>query len=156
MKLYMLFLALCLSIVLPACGDSQFQGESDKSGTTSANSTLETTELPKPRVEVPSRPPPKELVVKDLDQGSGRKASVGDKVAIQYVGANYKTGEEYYRRWYPTEPLSFRLGSEYVIESLEEGLAGMKVGGRRKMIIPSRLAYGRGAVVYVVELLAIE
>lgn len=141
--------ALFLSVALAACGGGNSEAASD-------NSQPETAKLTKPKVEVPQGSPPTKLVEEDLRPGSGPAAKVGDEVTVQYVGVEYKSGKQIDASWDRGEPLKFRLGSGGVIQGWEEGVSGMKVGGRRQLIIPSKLAYGSGVLVFVIDLLKID
>ena len=86
--------------------------------------------------------PPTELVANDLEEGTGPAAKAGDEVSVQYVGVNYKSGKEFDASWDRGEPFTFALGSGMVIPGWEKGIEGMKVGGRRELIIPPELGYG--------------
>jgi peptidylprolyl isomerase len=100
----------------------------------------------KPEVDFPGGEPPSELEVTDIWEGDGREASAGDHVTVHYVGVAYSTGEQFDASWDRGEPLSFQLGVGRVIAGWDQGVQGMKVGGRRQLIIPPNLAYGdRGA-----------
>ena len=100
----------------------------------------------KPEVDFPGGEPPAELQVKDIWEGDGAVASQGDLVKVHYVGVAYSTGEEFDASWDRGEPLPFRLGAGQVIAGWDQGVQGMRVGGRRQLIIPPGLAYGdRGA-----------
>jgi FKBP-type peptidyl-prolyl cis-trans isomerase len=119
----------------------------------------------KPKVKAPSGPPPKKLVIRDLKKGKGPAAKAGDKVSVQYVGVNYKSGKQFDASWDRGEPFSFTLGEGGVIPGWEEGVEGMKVGGRRELIIPPNLGYGSNGsstippnetLVFVIDLEAIE
>src|SRR5689334_1373539 len=100
----------------------------------------------KPEVDFPGGEPPTELQVTDVWEGEGPVASPGDMVQVHYVGVAYSTGEQFDASWDRGEPLAFRLGSGQVIAGWDQGVQGMKVGGRRQLIIPPGLAYGdRGA-----------
>lgn len=111
----------------------------------------------KPKIEVPPGPPPKKLQVKVLEEGrEGPRARWGDRLGVRYVGVNYETKETFEDRWNPARLFSFRFGDGEVRDGWEVGLKGMRLGGRRELTLPSRLAYGNGALVYVVELLEIE
>lgn len=154
-----------LALFAAGCGD-------DSSTTSSAGetSTSEPAEAPKkktePKVEVPQGAPPKELVTEDLEEGSGPAAKAGDEVSVNYVGVNYKTGKEFDASWSRGEPFAFALGSGMVIPGWEEGVVGMKVGGRRQLVIPPELGYGAAGspptippnetLVFVVDLEAIN
>jgi peptidylprolyl isomerase len=100
----------------------------------------------KPEVDFPGGEPPAELEVADIWAGDGKEARAGDTVEVHYVGVAYSTGEEFDASWNRGEPLRFRLGAGQVIAGWDQGVQGMKVGGRRQLIIPPGLAYGdRGA-----------
>lgn len=96
----------------------------------------------KPEVTVPEGEPPTELVENDLIEGTGAEAKKGDEVTVQYVGVGYESEEEFDSSWSRNEPFSFGLGAGQVIPGWETGVEGMKVGGRRELIIPPELAYG--------------
>jgi peptidylprolyl isomerase len=95
-----------------------------------------------PKVTPPSGPAPTKLVVKDLIKGTGTEAKAGETVTVNYVGVLYKGGKEFDASWKRKEPFSFALGKGQVIAGWDQGVAGMKVGGRRELVIPSALAYG--------------
>jgi peptidylprolyl isomerase len=100
----------------------------------------------KPEVDFPGGEPPTKLEITDIWEGEGKVASPGDTVQVNYVGVAYSTGEEFDASWNRGEPLSFKLGAGQVIAGWDQGIQGMKVGGRRQLIIPPDLAYGnRGA-----------
>ena len=100
----------------------------------------------KPEIEFPDTPPPSDLEITDLSDGDGAEATSGNTVIVHYVGVAHSSGEEFDASYNRGEPLSFRLGSGQVIKGWDEGVTGMKVGGRRKLVIPPHLGYGdRGA-----------
>jgi peptidylprolyl isomerase len=100
----------------------------------------------KPEIDFPGGEPPAELEITDIWEGDGPEARAGDNVQVHYVGVAYSTGEEFDASWDRGEPLAFRLGAGRVIAGWDQGVQGMKVGGRRQLIIPPDLAYGnRGA-----------
>ena len=100
----------------------------------------------KPEIDFPDTPPPAELEITDISEGEGTEATAGNTVVAHYVGVAHSTGEEFDASYNRGEPLSFRLGVGQVIAGWDQGIAGMKVGGRRKLVIPPHLAYGdRGA-----------
>lgn len=102
--------------------------------------------MDKPEVDFPEGPAPTELQIVDEVVGDGPEAKAGDTVDVHYVGVAYSTGEEFDASYNRGSALSFRLGSGMVIAGWDQGIQGMKVGGRRKLIIPPHLAYGdRGA-----------
>ena len=100
----------------------------------------------KPEIDFPEGPPPTELEVTDLSEGDGAEASTGQTVHVHYVGVAHSTGEEFDASYNRGEPLAFRLGTGQVIAGWDQGVQGMKVGGRRRLVIPPHLGYGdRGA-----------
>jgi peptidylprolyl isomerase len=96
-----------------------------------------------PTITPPSGPAPSKLVVKDLISGTGSEAKSGEMVTVNYVGVLYNGGKEFDASWKRKEPFQFTLGQGQVIPGWDQGVAGMKVGGRRELIIPSALAYGK-------------
>jgi peptidylprolyl isomerase len=103
-------------------------------------------ERKRPDIDFPEGKPPAELSVTDEIIGDGPEASSGHTVTTHYVGVAYSTGEEFDASWNRGEPLSFRLGVGQVIPGWDQGISGMRVGGRRRLVIPPDLAYGaRGA-----------
>ena len=130
----MLTIAACAAIAIAGCG-----GGDSTTGSETAESAATTT---KPVVKAPTGAPPKQLEVKDLVEGSGEEAAAGDKVTVDYVGVNYKSGKEFDSSWSRNEPFTFTLGAGEVIPGWDQGVEGMKVGGRRELIIPPELAYG--------------
>jgi peptidylprolyl isomerase len=100
----------------------------------------------KPEIDFPEGEPPAELQIVDEIEGTGVAALAGQTVSAHYVGVSYSTGEEFDASWSRGRPLDFRLGVGQVIPGWDQGIAGMKVGGRRRLVIPPHLAYGsRGA-----------
>jgi peptidylprolyl isomerase len=96
----------------------------------------------KPEIPTPTGTKPKRLVVKDIVKGTGKTAKAGDTVTVQYVGVFYKNGQQFDASWDSGKPFQFQLGAQMVIPGWDQGVAGMKVGGRRELIIPPNLAYG--------------
>jgi peptidylprolyl isomerase len=100
----------------------------------------------RPEIDFPEGPPPQDLQIVDEVVGEGTEAQAGMTVRAHYVGVAYSTGEEFDASWNRGQPLDFRLGVGQVIPGWDQGIQGMRVGGRRKLTIPARLAYGdRGA-----------
>ena len=97
----------------------------------------------KPSVEIPDGPPPSELVVEDLSVGDGPEATSGTTCTMQYVGVSWSTGKQFDASWDNGQPFTFPLGAGKVIGGWVQGVAGMKVGGRRRLTIPPELGYGR-------------
>lgn len=102
--------------------------------------------MQKPNVEIPSENPPATLILDDLEVGTGPEAVPGKRVAVHYVGVSWSNGNEFDNSYDRGEPLVFGLGAGQVIQGWDSGIAGMKVGGRRRITIPPHLGYGaRGA-----------
>jgi peptidylprolyl isomerase len=121
----------------------------------------------KPQVDVPSgEEPPSQLVLDDLAVGEGDEALPGSQVDVHYVGVAWSNGEQFDASWDRGVPFGFGLGQGQVIQGWDQGVAGMKVGGRRRITIPPGLGYGeRGAggviapgetLVFVVDLLGVR
>ena len=102
--------------------------------------------IEKPEVDFPGGEPPADLEITDVWEGDGAVAKAGDTVEVHYVGVAYSTGEEFDASWNRGAPLQFQLGVGQVIAGWDQGVQGMKVGGRRQLVIPPGMAYGdRGA-----------
>jgi peptidylprolyl isomerase len=100
----------------------------------------------KPRIDVPEGDPSYQLELEDLEEGDGAEATPGNVVEVHYVGVAWSTGEEFDASWDRGDTFKFGLGKGQVIQGWDEGVAGMKVGGRRRITIPPMLGYGkRGA-----------
>ena len=121
---------------------------------------------PGPTVTVPEGPPPRELQIKDLRRGTGARAKKGDTVTVNYLGVAWSTGTQFDSSWARGQPLSFPLGVGKVIPGWDRGVAGLRVGGRRELIIPPAQAYGaqgyppsigpNETLVFVIDLLAVK
>jgi FKBP-type peptidyl-prolyl cis-trans isomerase len=98
--------------------------------------------IEKPEVDFPGGEPPADLEIKDIWEGDGPVAKAGDNVRVHYVGVAFSTGEEFDASWNRGAPLAFPLGAGRVIAGWDQGVQGLKVGGRRQLIIPPHLAYG--------------
>ncbi|MEZ0113993.1 peptidylprolyl isomerase [Catenulispora sp. EB89] len=122
--------------------------------------------LEKPEIDFPDFPVPADLVIEDITVGAGEEAKAGQQVKVHYVGVAYSTGEEFDASWNRGSAFEFPLGGGRVIAGWDRGVAGMKVGGRRKLVIPPHLGYGdRGAggaikpgetLIFVVDLLGVS
>ena len=120
----------------------------------------------KPSIDIPDSPPPTELVIEDLSVGDGPEATAGSTCSMQYVGHAWSTRRQFDASWDRGQPFSFELGRGMVIGGWDQGVAGMKVGGRRCLTIPPELGYGaRGAgrdikggetLVFVVDLVDVR
>ncbi len=118
-----------------------------------------------PRTRARAGEPPAELVVRDLKRGDGAEATPGKTLTVDYKGAHYDSGKAFDSSWSTGQPFTFLLGANQVIDGWDEGLEGMRVGGRRELIVPPDLAYGdhgQGAIlpnetiVFVVDLLDVR
>jgi len=96
----------------------------------------------KPEIEFPGDIAPTGLVIEDLVLGDGTEAKAGDSISAHYVGVAHSTGEEFDASWNRGTPLDFTLGAGQVIKGWDDGIVGMRVGGRRQLTIPAALAYG--------------
>jgi peptidylprolyl isomerase len=122
--------------------------------------------MPKPEVEIPDGPPSYQLELEDIVVGDGAEAVPGKVVEVHYVGVAWKTGKQFDASWDRLDTFKFGLGKGQVIRGWDQGVAGMKVGGRRRITIPPDLGYGaRGAggvigpnetLVFVVDLVGVS
>jgi peptidylprolyl isomerase len=120
----------------------------------------------KPEIDFPEGPPPSALEVTDVLAGDGDEAAPGRTAVVHYVGVAYSSGEEFDASWNRGEPFAFPLGAGRVIAGWDQGVVGMKVGGRRRLVIPPELGYGdRGAgsaiapgetLIFVVDLIDVH
>lgn len=115
----------------------------------------------RPEIEFIPGPPPAELVITDLIEGDGTLAQPGDRVTVHYLGVEFETGEQFDASWDRGEAITFPLAG--LIAGWQEGIPGMRVGGRRQLVIPPALAYGEGGghrlagrtLVFVIDLLGV-
>lgn len=120
-----------------------------------------TDERTKPEIEAPTAAAPAELVIRDLIVGDGTEAKPGDTVDVHYVGVEYESGEEFDSSWGRGESIQFPLRG--LIQGWQDGIPGMKVGGRRELTIPPALAYGPAGghflggktLIFIIDLLAV-
>ncbi len=190
MKRLVLILIVCVGLVGAGCGSSS---DDSSSGTSAASTEAPSTEattgeatapesglaqkepapLPakvetdkkKPKVTVPKGVSTTKLSFRELEEGTGAEAKSGDALTVHYVGVGFKSKQEFESTW-EDKPYAFVLGGGEVLPGLEQGLEGMKAGGRREIIVPPQLGYGaegvepaigsNEALVYVVDLLAVE
>jgi peptidylprolyl isomerase len=154
-KLIALILALALGAGVAACGDDDDES-SGGSGAASAEETPQpatfdaaayAAEISKNLKKKPNVPPvegdpPTELVVEDVVKGKGPAAKAGDMLTMQYVGVSWSTNEQFDASWDRGEPFPFQLGAGMVIPGWDQGMEGMRKGGRRLLVIPPDLGYG--------------
>jgi FKBP-type peptidyl-prolyl cis-trans isomerase len=144
-------------------------GESKSASTTTPTTTTAKTPTSgplskEPTVVPPTGPPPSKLETKELIAGTGAEAKVGDTITVNDVGVIYKTGKKFESSYKRNEPFTLTLGKGQVITGWEKGIPGMKVGGRRELIIPPSLGYGaaghpptipaNSTLVFVIDLLS--
>jgi peptidylprolyl isomerase len=120
----------------------------------------------RPTITIPDSEPPSELLIEDEVVGDGDEAVVGKRVSVQYAGVAWSNGTEFDASWNRGDAFDFRLGAREVIEGWDKGVAGMRVGGRRRLTIPPALGYGtKGAggvikggetLVFVVDLVDVR
>ena len=168
--------ALLAAVALPACGGSK---KSDETAATPAATAAATDPPPgkvtvtgklgaKPKITItPANPtPPAKLEITDIQKGHGKAAKAGDTVTVQYDGVLYQDGSEFDASWNHGQPFSFPLGQGQVIPGWDQGVEGMKIGGRRQLVIPPDLGYGaqgspptippNSTLVFVVDLLKVK
>ena len=158
-KLITLTLALVLSAGIAACGEDDEPASSGSGDETAATPTPAETASEagvealvqgiskdtksKPEVPAPQGDPPSELVIRDIVPGKGAKAKAGDEMSMQYVGNSWSTGQQFDASWdRGAQPFTFQLGAGMVIPGWDQGLVGLKKGGRRLLIIPPDMGYG--------------
>jgi len=116
-----------------------------------------------PEFDFPEGPAPTELVIEDIQVGEGTEAGPGQTVTVHYAGIDFETGEQFDSSWDRGESIEFRLKG--LIDGWQEGIPGMKVGGRRKLTIPPEMAYGSAGsghrlsgktLVFIIDLLAVS
>jgi peptidylprolyl isomerase len=166
-----LILFACLALAVAGCGGSDDSSSSESTASASNESTssesTSTAKKTKPKVTVPKGAPPKKLEIKEIEEGSGAEAKAGDEVSVQYVGVGYESGKEFDSSWSRgAEPFTFGLGAGQVIPGWDQGVEGMKVGGRRELTIPPELAYGEAGsppaigpnetLIFVIDLLSVK
>lgn len=156
-------LSLIAALLFGACA-----GGADEAATSPIEETPTVTEElgQKPTVEVPAEDPPSELRIIDVVEGDGDEAVDGSTVLVHYVGVNWSNGLQFDASWDRGQPFDFELGRGMVIQGWDEGVLGMKVGGRRRLEIPPDMAYGEAGaggvigpnetLVFVVDLLAVS
>lgn len=169
-----LSVAVAAFLLAAACGtDPSSSGAGDADGATTP--VVPTTTSPpvygpsavitKPTVTVPDGAPPATLQITDITVGTGAEAVAGSTVLVQYVGVSWSTKVEFDASW-GGQPLTFVIGSGQVIPGWDQGVAGMRVGGRRELVIPPDLAYGaegrlpdivpNETLVFVIDLVVVE
>lgn len=150
-----LAVAAVVTLSLSGCGGSP------RASSSSAEPTVLPGSRQAPHVRVPPGPPPRNLVVKDIVRGRGAAippSSKRSEVEIEtlYEAVAYESGRPYEERWDPKHPFRLAFGPGLETQGWEKGLVGMKVGGRRELIIPSKLANEGGALVYVIDLVGMR
>nr|WP_203673135.1 MULTISPECIES: FKBP-type peptidyl-prolyl cis-trans isomerase [unclassified Streptomyces] len=121
--------------------------------------------IEKPEIDFPVGEPPADLEIKEIWEGTGEEAKAGQNVSVHYVGVSFSTGEEFDASWNRGSAFTFPLGGGRVIKGWDQGVQGMKVGGRRQLTIPAHLAYGNQSptpaikpgetLIFVVDLISV-
>jgi FKBP-type peptidyl-prolyl cis-trans isomerase len=156
-----LLLVCLLAAALAACGaengasDSAPQAASSRSDPRAAAVTEVQGRPTPPEFELPPGPPPKKVVFRDLEEGQGARIKRGDFITTNYIALDYKTGDRVEENW-GERPFRWWWDEGELTVGWLIGLRGMRVGGRRELLVPSKLAYGDGSRAYIVELLAVE
>jgi len=165
-------LSLAVALVLTGCGDDESSisaGDRPSGASAAASSAASSSDnkdlTMKPTVTVPAGPAPSALKIDDLVVGAGAAAEAGKPISVQYVGVSYSTGKQFDASWDSGKAFDFTLGAGKVIQGWDEGIVGMKVGGRRQLTIPPDKAYGaqgfppviapNETLVFVVDLLKV-
>ncbi|MFO7779472.1 MAG: FKBP-type peptidyl-prolyl cis-trans isomerase [Nitriliruptoraceae bacterium] len=153
-------------ILLAGCGDGSAVIESDEREGDAVAQDLDERPVTEGLVPADGTAPPTQLVIEDVVVGDAAEATQGDLLSVQYVGVRWSDGGEFDASWERGQPLEFELGAGRVIPGWEQGVEGMRVGGRRVITIPPELAYGdRGAggvigpdetLVFVVDLVEVS
>jgi peptidylprolyl isomerase len=161
-RLTLLALVCAAALAVAGCGGS----DSEEPASTSTPEAASTPEATKPEVTVPKGKAPKKLVIEDLEEGTGATAEPGKQVSVHYVGVSRLNGRQFDASWDRGEPFTFQLGTGSVIQGWDQGVEGMKVGGRRMLVIPPDLAYGpqgspptigpNETLVFVIDLLGVQ
>jgi peptidylprolyl isomerase len=157
-KLLTLTLALALAAGIAACGEDDEPASGGSAESTATATPTETASAAgveaivqgigkdtksKPEIPAPQGDPPPELVIRDIVKGKGPKAKAGDELSMQYVGNSWSTGQQFDASWdRGAQPFAFQLGAGMVIPGWDEGLVGLRKGGRRLLIIPPDKGYG--------------
>ncbi len=163
----MLIISLCVALALAVAGCGGSDDDSSATEATTAEQSGGDVNLnAKPKITVPGGPAPKQLEEVEIVAGDGAEAKAGDEVTVQYVGVGYDSKEEFDSSWSRNEPFTFNLGAGEVISGWDQGIVGMKEGGRRELTIPANLAYGPSGsppvigpnetLIFVVDLLAVK
>jgi peptidylprolyl isomerase len=135
--------SLAALALLAGCGDDEEQPASSTPAPTYAPAEISKDLKKEPAIPPPAGSPPAELLTDDVVVGKGKTAAPGDVVSVQYTGVAFSTGQKFDASWdRGAEPFQFTLGAGEVIPGWDQGVAGMRVGGRRQLVIPPDLAYG--------------
>jgi peptidylprolyl isomerase len=162
-----LTVSLCTTLAVAGCGGgSSKKSAADESTPATTAPPVAPPQRTKPTVTVPRGPATKQLVAKDLIRGTGAVAQSGNQLTVQYVGVDYRTRKQFDASWDRGQPFPFQLGGGQVIPGWDKGVEGMRIGGRRELIIPASLAYGaqgqppviapNATLVFVIDLLAVQ
>jgi peptidylprolyl isomerase len=158
--------AAVLLLLSPGCRSGSPSPQTSPPGTIGPFAAVKGGPGKRPRLKIPDQAPPATLQVEDLTPGSGAAAKAGDVLVVQYLGVSWSTGKKFDASWDRGTPYTFPLGQGQVIAGWDQGLVGMRVGGRRQLVIPPSLAYGADGrppaiapnetLVFVVDLVSIQ
>jgi peptidylprolyl isomerase len=152
-KVLSLLLVLLLGAAVAACGGDD-DSESEAAATATPEATAQAANIDeiaagiskntkkKPEIVTPTGDPPTELVSRDIVKGKGPKAKAGDTLTMQYVGVLWSDGQQFDASWDSGQAFPFQLGAQMVIPGWDQGMVGMREGGRRLLVIPPELGYG--------------
>jgi peptidylprolyl isomerase len=167
-------IAVTCALGLAGCGGDAKDRSTASTGAASGPATTAVPAPPggaaqlqsKPKVTVPSGKPPTRLVIRDIVTGTGATAQPGDTVSVHYVGVSYANRRQFDASWDRQQPFTFQLGGGMVVPGWDQGIVGMKVNGRRELIIPPDLGYGaqgqppaiapNDTLVFVIDLLRVQ
>ncbi len=151
MRRLLILIAVVAVLGISACGDDDENGSNGGSGEQSEQQATTETTPPaealkdtstKPAIPKPSGSPPRKLVKQDIVKGKGPGAKAGDTVVVNYVGINFSNGQEFDSSWDSGAPFPVQLGTGSVIAGWDQGLVGIREGGRRQLTIPPEMGYG--------------
>lgn len=148
---------LCLALLQLGCGGDETATSSDASPASRAGQVERGGDYGLGQFPGhPDAPRPSKLEIEDIEPGSGPVAHRGDRIKLRYLGIDYETGDVFIRRWGSDEPLDIRLGFAEISDPWERGIVGMRVGGKRRLVIPHAPQLYEGPVEYVVKLVALN
>ena len=157
MKALAIAIVVCAGLVVAGCGGGTPAGSASPAFSAESGGIVAhgPTYKGEPEVRIPKSPPPKKLEIRELKEGTGAEAKKGDWVEVNFVAAGFKTKKKYETTWDNRQLFQFPIEGELSVAALARGVKGMRVGGRRELIAPAHLVYGREGVVFVVDLMKV-